>query len=61
MTLSVKANYTDKNYNFYSTEVLYEVWKDYIGKEIECDNNEKRIVLDVNMQGEFIFIDTMKI
>lgn len=61
VTLTIKGNYTDKDHRFYSTEVLYEAWKDYIGKEIECENNEKRIVLDVNMDGDFIFVNAMKV
>lgn len=61
LTLSMKGNYTDKNYNFYSTEMLYKAWQDYVGKEIECENNEKRIVLEVHVQDDFIFVDTMKV
>ena len=54
--LSMQGNCTDKDGNFYPTEILYEAWKDYIGKEIDCYDGEKRIVSDVDMQGDFIYI-----
>ncbi|MDD4779143.1 MAG: hypothetical protein PHT02_00870 [Tissierellia bacterium] len=58
---SIKGNYTDRSNNFYSIEVLYKTWKKYIGKEINWLDGFKRVVTDVNIQGDFIFIDTTKV
>jgi len=42
----MKGNYTDKNNNFYSTDVLYEAWKNYIGNEIDW-YGETKIISEV--------------
>lgn len=58
ITFTVKGNYTDEKHNFYSTDVLFKAYQNYIGKEIECEDFGNRIVTDVSIQGEFIFIET---
>lgn len=60
ITFSMQGNCTDKNGNYYSIETLYKAWKDYIGKEIEWKDNKSRIISDVSIQGDFLFIDTIK-
>lgn len=60
IVFSMKGNYTDRNHNFYSTEVLYKAWKEYIGNIVDWVKDEERIVVDVSMQEDFIFIETIK-
>lgn len=57
----IKGNYADKKHNFYPAETLYEAWKKYIGKTIEWGNFGLRKVSKVDIQGDFIFIETIKI
>lgn len=61
VVFSISGNYTDKDGNFYSTETLFKAWKDYIGKEINGgDLYGLRIVSDVYINGEYIFIEAVK-
>lgn len=60
LVFSIKGNYTDNNLNFFSTEVLYKAYKDYIGNPIDWIKGEDRIVSDVSVQGDYIFIETIK-
>lgn len=57
---SMKGNSIDENNNFYSNEVLMNAWKEYIGKEIEWEGYGKRIVSNVSIQGDYIYIETIK-
>lgn len=59
LSFSVKGNHTDEKYRFYSIEVLYKAWKDYIGNEINWIKDEKRIVIDVFKQDDEIIILTI--
>jgi hypothetical protein len=57
---SIKNNYTDKNYYFYSTDVLIKTWEENIGKEVEWEGYGKRIVSNVSIHGDYIYIETIK-
>lgn len=60
IVFSMAGNYTDKNYNYYSTDVLYNAWKNEIGKEFEFEKYGKRTIFNVSVNGDYIFIETVK-
>lgn len=60
LVFSIKGNYTNGNYIHFPTETLYNAYKDYIGKTVNWIKDEERIVTDVSMDGDYIFIKTIK-
>ena len=60
IVFSIQGNIYDENNIFYRIENLYEVWKKYLGTEVEFENYGKRIVSNINIQDNFLFIKTIK-
>ena len=57
--LTIRANYTDNNNNFYPLEVLLKAWKNSIGESTVIENQDF-VVLSVNESedGKFIFVES---
>jgi hypothetical protein len=65
-TFSVRGNHTDSKGKYIPIEVLYNAYREQIGKEIKFNfegtvlNNYKGIISNVSIQGDFVFIEVVK-
>jgi hypothetical protein len=60
VTFSARGNCTDSNYNYIPVNILLMTWKDKIGEEVNFDG-ARRVISEVNVQGDYVFIQTVKI
>ncbi len=59
MVFSMQGNIIDRENRFIPTEVLFDAWKKEIGNKVQCPDGEERVISEVWVDDDYVFIKTV--